>query len=311
MKRLIKASSAVKDAGMILELFGDAVSEIKLPEGFVWDYKIDELENGDPAGQCFIMTEDNQPVAFFTFSLMIDGKPLEIYRDKRDAEFCDQLSRKLQKAVDSLGDLEIHVGKPASRTLELTGKVEGSTSRKFKKIPTNIQASKDMGLTSQDDPLLYGFMYEYTKHYDELPDYDTVLDEWDGSVSESEWKKAYDRLSYALDKIEYYSELHRERYIELSDNATFAYIDVLDSVVSKIGEEAIENLYEIQVEDAKEEFYGRTGTEIYLFGRSGRHVCVEDDVQNALRYEYLKECVDKLEQQIINRMNNLTIEDVY
>ena len=67
---------------------------------------------------------------------MISGKPLEIYRDKRDSTLCNQLSRKLQKAVDSLGDLEIYVGKPASRTLELTGKVEGSTSRKFKKIPT-------------------------------------------------------------------------------------------------------------------------------------------------------------------------------
>lgn len=174
-----------------------------------------------------------------------------------------------------------------------------------------VNAARDLGLTTQDDPLLYGFMYEYTKHYDELPDYDTVLDEWDETVSKAEWEKAYDRLSYALDGIEYYKELHRERYIELSDNATLVDIDVPEDVSAELGEESIEHIYEMEVEDAKEEFYGRTGTEIYLLGRSGRHVCVEDDVENALRYEYLQDWANRLEQDIIFRMNNLSIDDLY
>lgn len=186
--------------------------------------------------------------------------------------------------------------------------------KKFKVNPSSkklIKAARDMGLTSQDDPLLYGWMYEYTKHYDDLPDYDTVLDEWDESVSPKAWATAFNRLRDALESVEYYNELYRERYIELSDNHTLTAFDVSEDVAEQIGEEGLEEIYVMAVEDAKEEFYGRTGTEIYLLGRSGRHVCVEDDVNNVLRYEYLKDWANRLEQDIIDRMNNLTVDDIH
>lgn len=43
---------------------------------------------------------------------------------------------------------------------------------------------------------------------------------------------------------------------------------------------------------------------IYLLGRSGRHVCVEDNSTNRRRYQGLVNTALKLEQEIINIFNN-------
>lgn len=46
MKRRIIASDIYgQDAGMLLETFQDAVDQVPLPQGYNWDYKIDELDN--------------------------------------------------------------------------------------------------------------------------------------------------------------------------------------------------------------------------------------------------------------------------
>ena len=82
MKRRIIASKVYgQDAGMLLETFQDAVDQVPLPQGYNWDYKIDELDNGEIAGQFFIMTDDNQPVLFITFNLAKDGKPIALLND--------------------------------------------------------------------------------------------------------------------------------------------------------------------------------------------------------------------------------------
>ena len=178
------------------------------------------------------------------------------------------------------------------------------------KLRKPINASIDMDLTGRDDWLLYGYMYEYAKRYDELPDYDTVLDNWDESVSPRSWATAFNRLRDALENVKYYSELHGPEYIELSDNQTWSKIDVPEEVVAEIGEEKLYKFYDDVIEWAKEEFYGKTGYDVYLLGRNGRHVCVDDDVQNALRYEYLKKVANDLENDVIFMMNDLSLEDI-
>ena len=44
--------------------------------------------------------------------------------------------------------------------------------------------------------------------------------------------------------------------------------------------------------------------EIYLLGRSGRHVCVKDTPVNRRRYQQLVEYAKKAEQEIIDYFNN-------
>ncbi len=57
------------------------------------------------------------------------------------------------------------------------------------------------------------------------------------------------------------------------------------------------------VEVARRDFEKQTGTECLLLGRSGRHVCVEDNYKNAKRYFELCDLQRDLEDRVINQFN--------
>lgn len=119
MKRKFIVASQIygQDAGMIFETFQDVVDEIELPEGYNQDYKIDQLDNGEVAGQFFVMTDDNQPIFFITFSLVKDGESIDILND---STVYDTLVTKVRDYVDSLGDLSQYEGRPDQEIIELT-----------------------------------------------------------------------------------------------------------------------------------------------------------------------------------------------
>ena len=85
-----------------------------------------------------------------------------------------------------------------------------------------------------------------------------------------------------------------------------SWIRVPEEAAFRLGEEALEQLYLEKVEQAKEEFLSKTGTEIYQLGRSGRHICVEDTIDNLLNSKQLYETALQLEKDIISYMNSLT-----
>jgi len=92
-----------------------------------------------------------------------------------------------------------------------------------------------------------------------------------------------------------YLELHRNHTMWRLNNENLSYQDS-------------EELYTALVLQAIDEFENKTGVNVYLLGRSGRHVCVDDTAENSKRYNYLKKTAKKLENLVVEKFNNCTGE---
>ena len=93
----------------------------------------------------------------------------------------------------------------------------------------------------------------------------------------------------------FYKEWNGEKYLELHDNHTMWNIN------KDFHWEDYENAVHLACIEMERRYKDLT---IYLLGRSGRHVCVEDTPTNRRRYQRLIECAKKLEQEIIDYFNN-------
>ena len=96
------------------------------------------------------------------------------------------------------------------------------------------------------------------------------------------------------DKIK--SNLYRangEELIQLSDNHTMFYIHK-DIDIEE---------YWNRARDKFIEFERITGTEIYTEGRMARHICVDNTLINAYRYDELCNIQQRLEQELIDEIN--------
>lgn len=304
MKRRIIASKVYgQDAGMLLETFQNAVDQVPLPQGYNWDYKIDEIDNGEMAGQFFIMTDDNQPVLFITFNLAKDGKPIALLNDPT---IFDTLVAEVKDCIDELGNLEQYVGNPESRTVSLIQEVTSSTKKVFTPVLCSLA---DTGLSLKDDEFLFQFIYEWYKAQDEFPSYDEVINEYDDRVSKAVYNDACQRLGASLEHVQYYDSENVE-YIELMDDLTWYKINIPDEIIDGFGGEAIWAYYQTKVDWATDVFESKSGTNVYLLGRNGRHVCVRDTVDNVLRYVDLKMLAKQLENSVIYQMENLSDSDL-
>ena len=87
---------------------------------------------------------------------------------------------------------------------------------------------------------------------------------------------------------------HHKSYLELHDNHTIWDLE---------NENKTDEEYLVLVEEAVQFFELRTETPLFLLGRSGRHVCVEDNYKNSKRYQWLKRVALELEQNMIDTFN--------
>jgi hypothetical protein len=76
-------------------------------------------------------------------------------------------------------------------------------------------------------------------------------------------------------------------FLELHAHRTYNYSELTPDQFHRI------------VNMATEYFLERTGQTVYLLGRSGRHVCVEDTLENRANYEQLREHALVLEQWVL------------
>ena len=150
--KIVNAASHVEDAGMILEVFQDAVDEIKIPEGYNWDYKIYQLENGEPAGQIFIMTDDDQPVAFFTFALTKDGESLDIVNDRK---LYTNLVNELKSEVKNLGDMSEFISNPKQETIVLSSTIVDSPKTQSISANSDVDMPDTVAQQDLEDRMLY------------------------------------------------------------------------------------------------------------------------------------------------------------
>lgn len=130
-------------------------------------------------------------------------------------------------------------------------------------------------------------------------DYVDILNDYTDNEDES--KKVESLIHDAWKKIkDHIYNFEHKKYIELSDNRTLWNIenDKFPSDDYKADE------YQMQVDFAVEDFEAETGVELYGLGRSGRHICVELNYQNALAYDELVSVQKGLEQRVIDAMNS-------
>ena len=60
---------------------------------------------------------------------------------------------------------------------------------------------------------------------------------------------------------------------------------------------------QMYLDDVCKKFEKKTGIDIWLEGRSGRHVCVENTLKNAIRYDELCDLQKELKNEYIEKVN--------
>lgn len=125
----------------------------------------------------------------------------------------------------------------------------------------------------------------------DISSYEQVKEYYDNNIRRDTYNRAR-KILEELD-VKFY-----DGYIELNDNHTLWQIN------SCIPQE----VYWMWVEDFAQIFYEETGVVVYCEGRSNRHVVVEDNLDNVLQINKLKEVQRRLEEEFINKCNNYTEE---
>ena len=103
--------------------------------------------------------------------------------------------------------------------------------------------------------------------------------------------------------IKYYSEGYGKAYIQLSDEHTLWKVHTLNNPISDKEAEQWDAFYYDLVREVCKKFEEKSGVEVLLLGRSGRHVCVADTTQNRRRYRSLCNLQMKLENEVLTEFN--------
>lgn len=160
-----------------------------------------------------------------------------------------------------------------------------------------LNESKNLRESTQLDEDLLDYMYNESEFDSDgvtyIPDYDDITYDYDDTITEDDYKQCYNYIKDLTDSIRYY-EFERITYIQLSDNRTLNEITVDNLDV---------DYYTAIVEEYLGKFEQETGVEVYQAGRMGRHIVVDNTLDNAKRYEQLQEVLFRLEKEMINFIN--------
>lgn len=160
-----------------------------------------------------------------------------------------------------------------------------------------LNESKNLRESTQLDEDLLDYMYNQSEFDSDgvtyIPDYDDITYDYDDTITEDDYKQCYNYIKDLTDLIKYY-EFEGITYIQLSDNRTLNEITVDNLDV---------DYYTAIVEEYLGKFEQETGVEVYQAGRMGRHIVVDNTLDNAKRYEELQDKLLELEKDMINFIN--------
>lgn len=147
---------------------------------------------------------------------------------------------------------------------------------------------------SEEKDSLLNYMFELISEYRifdlaNIPSFEEVREYFDDSITKPKYERCVKLLTDAVEGVETYSDDGRT-YIQLSDNHTALQLDC----------DIEPEMYGTLVDRAIEDFKQETGVDLYLLGRSGRHVCVDVNLHNLLNYATLCQVQSKLEKKVIN-----------
>ena len=128
--------------------------------------------------------------------------------------------------------------------------------------------------------------------------FDYMEDDWDEEFDTNQEFADYAEEVYELmHDINFYQNM-----IELSaDRIDFETIDVTKLTSEQRND--LECTTQMYLDDACKKFEKKTGIDIWLEGRSGRHVCVENTLKNAIRYDELCDLQKELKNEYIEKVN--------
>lgn len=182
-------------------------------------------------------------------------------------------------------------------TLDLSSVEKQNIKSYAQQVYKKLNESKNLIESTQLDEDLLDYMYNESEFDSDgvtyIPDYDDITYDYDDTITEYDYKQYYNYIKDLTDLIKYY-EFEGITYIQLSDNRTLNEITVDNLDV---------DYYTAVVEEYLGKFEQETGVEVYQAGRMGRHIVVDNTLDNAKRYEELQEVLFRLEKEMINFIN--------
>lgn len=129
-----------------------------------------------------------------------------------------------------------------------------------------------------------------------FPEYD-YFNDYIMDTDKKSFDEAVEKIKNALNNIKLYNDSDGTGvYLELSDNHTM--YDLNDNGKSE------EEWYSI-VKSKEVEFENETDVSLRFLGRSGRHVCVDLNLENIIDYDKLKEVQERLEDEAVAEFNSI------
>lgn len=133
-----------------------------------------------------------------------------------------------------------------------------------------------------------------------FPEYD-YFNDYVMSIDKKSFDEAVEKINNALNDVKLYNDSEGSGvYLELSDNHTM--YDLNDNGKSE------EEWFSI-VKSKEVEFENETDVPLRFLGRSGRHVCVDLNLENIINYDKLKEVQERLEKEAVAEFNDEVINE--
>lgn len=124
----------------------------------------------------------------------------------------------------------------------------------------------------------------------------------------NDFEKASNAIQEMYDlvwSLDFYKDSGKQ-YIQLSADQIMFNLDHLKLTNADYNQLDISQQF--YLDDARFEFQQKTCVEVYLLGRSGRHVCVDNTFENAIQYEELCDVQSKMQDKYVEDIEKLAKE---
>lgn len=189
-------------------------------------------------------------------------------------------------------------------TLDLSSAEKQNIKSYAQQVYKKLNESKNLIESTQLDNDLLNYMwdnmdYNARAEVTYIPTYDDVTYNYDDTIDEGVYSKAYNYINNLIKSIKFYNS-DGTILLELSDRRTLNNITNPDIDYA---------YYSEVVSDYLNQFEQQTGVDIYIAGRMGRHICVDNSLENAKKYKELQQIQTSLEDKMIKFLNTKEVNE--
>lgn len=182
--------------------------------------------------------------------------------------------------------------------LDLSSAEKQNIKSYAQQVYKKLNESKNLIESTQLDNDLLNYMWDNMDYNGRaeviyIPTYDDVTYNYDDTIDEEVYIKAYNYINNLVKSIKFYNS-DGTILLELSDRRTLNNITNPDIDYA---------YYSEVVSDYLNQFEQETGVDIYIAGRMGRHICVDNSLESAKKYKELQQIQTSLEDKMIEFLN--------